>query len=44
MALAGERVEKMLADYQQPHLDEGIREGLEAYVAKKKESMPDAFM
>mgnify|MGYP002143183175 FL=1 len=44
MQLASERVKKQLADYQQPHLDEGIREGLEAYVAKKKESMPDAFM
>jgi trimethylamine--corrinoid protein Co-methyltransferase len=44
MALAGERVQKMLADYVAPELDAGIREGLEAYVAQKKESMPDAFM
>ena len=44
MALAGERVQKMLADYQAPHLDESIREGLEGYVARKKESMPDAFL
>jgi trimethylamine--corrinoid protein Co-methyltransferase len=44
MALAGERVQKMLADYQAPHLDESIREGLEGYVARKKDSMPDAFL
>ena len=44
MALAGERVQKMLGDYQAPHLDEGIREGLESYVANKKASMPDAFL
>jgi trimethylamine--corrinoid protein Co-methyltransferase len=44
MALAGERVQKMLADYQAPHLDESIQEGLEGYVARKKESMPDAFL
>jgi trimethylamine---corrinoid protein Co-methyltransferase len=44
MALAGERVQKMLADYQAPHLDQGIREGLEEYVANKKASMPDAFL
>jgi trimethylamine---corrinoid protein Co-methyltransferase len=44
MALAGERVQKMLADYQPPHLDEGIKDGLEAYVAERKASMPDAFL
>lgn len=43
-ALAQVRVRKMLADYQQPALDEGLREALDAYVAKKKESMPDAFL
>ena len=44
MQLAGERVKKQLADYQQPALDEGIRESLEAFVAKRKEEMPDAFV
>jgi trimethylamine--corrinoid protein Co-methyltransferase len=43
-ALAEERVKKMLGDYQQPALDAGIREGLDAFVAKRKEEMPDAFM
>lgn len=44
MQLAGERVKKQLNDYQQPALDEGIREALNEYVAKKKASMPDSFM
>ena len=43
-ALASVRVKKMLADYQAPALDEGIAEALNEYVAKKKASMPDAFM
>jgi len=43
-ALATLRVQKMLGDYQQPALDEGIREALDDYVARKKASMPDAFM
>jgi trimethylamine--corrinoid protein Co-methyltransferase len=43
-ALASLRVEKMLADYQQPHLDPSIDEALKAYVRQKKESMPDAFI
>jgi trimethylamine--corrinoid protein Co-methyltransferase len=43
-ALASLRVEKMLADYQQPHLDPSIDEALKAYVRQKKESMPDAFV
>lgn len=43
-ALASARVKKMLADYQAPALDEGIAEALNDYVAKKKASMPDAFM
>ncbi|MEQ9259926.1 MAG: trimethylamine methyltransferase family protein [Roseovarius sp.] len=41
--LAAARVKKMLNDYQQPALDPGITEALEAYVAEKKASMPDAF-
>ncbi len=43
-ALAGERVKKMLGDYQAPTLDAGIRESLDAYVAKRKSEMPDAFI
>ena len=44
MQLAAERVAKQLGDYQQPHLDEGTREALDAYVAQRKDSMPDAFV
>ncbi len=43
-ALAAARVEALLAAYEQPPLDPGIAEGLSAYVARKKDSMPDAFM
>ena len=43
-ALAGERVTKMLGDYQAPDLDAGIRESLESYVARRKSEMPDAFI
>ena len=42
--LASERVKKMLGDYVQPEMDEGKQEELEAYVANKKASMPDAFI
>ncbi len=42
--LAALRVEKMLADYQQPALDPAIRESLDAYVAQKKAAEPDSFM
>lgn len=41
--LAAERVRQLLADYRQPPLDPGVAEALNEYVAKKKESMPDAF-
>lgn len=44
VALATARVEKLLADYQQPQLDPSIDEALRAYVRTKKESMPDAFI
>ena len=37
------RVERLLSDYVQPEIDPGIDEGLKEYVAKKKESEPDAF-
>ncbi|MDP2738407.1 MAG: trimethylamine methyltransferase family protein [Pseudorhodobacter sp.] len=43
-ALAAERVKKMLGNYQQPSLDPGIAEALHDYVARKKASVPDAFM
>lgn len=43
-ALASQRVQNQLAAYQQPALDSAIRDALEAYVAEKKASMPDAFM
>ncbi len=43
-ALAAERVKKQLGDYQQPPLDQGVAEALDAYVAQKKASMPDAFI
>ncbi len=42
--LARERVAKLLRDYQKPALDAGIEEALTDYVARKKASMPDAFM
>jgi trimethylamine--corrinoid protein Co-methyltransferase len=43
-ALAEIRVKKMLGDWQKPDLDAGIAESLADYVARKKASMPDAFM
>jgi len=43
MVLANARVKKMLGDYQQPPLDPAIAEALAAFVATRKESMPDAF-
>lgn len=42
--LAAARVAKLLADYQQPHLDPAIDEELKAYIQKKKDSMPDSFI
>ncbi len=41
--LAAARVEKLLADYQQPGMDPAIAEALAAYVAERKASEPDAF-
>ncbi len=37
-------MKKLLGDYQQPALDEGVAEALADYVARKKDSMPDAFI
>ena len=42
--LAGDRVRKLLGDYQQPQLDPAIAESLSDYVARKKASVPDAFL
>ena len=43
-ALAAQRVDKLLRDYQQPSLDPATDEALKDYIAQKKDSMPDAFM
>ncbi len=40
---ANETARKWIADYVAPEMDPGTREALDAYVATKKESMPDAF-
>ena len=42
-ALASAREKRMLAEYEAPPIDAGVRESLEAFVAKRKEAMPDAF-
>ncbi|HQU67499.1 MAG TPA: trimethylamine methyltransferase family protein [Albidovulum sp.] len=44
VTLARERVAKLLNDYQKPAIDPAVEEALTEYVAKKKASMPDAFM
>ena len=44
VALARARVDKLLTDYQKPAIDPGVEEALTEYVAKKKASMPDAFL
>lgn len=43
-ALAAVKLDRMLADYQQPILDPAIDEALKAYMAEKKAAMPDAFI
>ena len=42
-ARANERVKRMLADYQPPPIEDSTREALEAFVAKRKEELPDAW-
>ncbi|MBL4628575.1 MAG: trimethylamine methyltransferase family protein [Roseicyclus sp.] len=42
--LAAAKVDRMLADYQQPPLDPATDEELRAYMTQKKASMPDAFI
>ena len=41
--LAAARVEKLLADYQAPAIDPAVVEALDAYIAERKASEPDAF-
>lgn len=43
VSLARARMQVLLDNYQQPHMDPAIHEALTSYVAKKKESMPDSF-
>ena len=43
VAVAAERVETLMGQYQQPALDPAVGEALSSYVAEKKASMPDAF-
>lgn len=40
---ASEQVQTALAAYEAPALDEGVDEALAAFIAAKKDSMPDAF-
>lgn len=42
-ARANIRVKQMLAEYQPPPIDDATREALEAFVAKRKEELPDAW-
>ena len=42
--LAALRVEKMLADYQQPAIDPSVNEALSDYMSRKKAEVPDSFM
>ena len=42
--LASARVRKLLRDYEKPALDPAIDEALQDFVARKKASMPDAFV
>ena len=43
-ALASQRVKTLLDAYQKPAMDPAIEEALNAFVAEKKASMPDAFV
>ena len=40
---ANELARRWLESYEAPHLDQGIEDGLKDFVARKKESMADAF-
>ena len=41
--LAADRVRAALASYEAPPLDEGVREALDAYIARRKGAVSDAF-
>ena len=43
VALAAARVQKLLDEYQQPAMDAGVAEALDAFVTMRKESMADAY-
>lgn len=43
-ALATERVSHLLAAYEKPAIEPAVEEALDAYVAKRKAEMPDAFI
>ncbi|MEM6727202.1 MAG: trimethylamine methyltransferase family protein, partial [Pseudomonadota bacterium] len=43
-ALATARVKRLLEAYEAPGLDPAVKDALDAYVAQKKASMPDAFV
>ena len=40
---ANELARRWLESYEAPYLDPGIEDGLNDFVRRKKESMPDAF-
>ncbi|MDO5756817.1 MAG: trimethylamine methyltransferase family protein [Rhodobacterales bacterium] len=44
MTLANLRMHRMLDTYRRPALDQGIADALDEFIAKKKASMPDAFV
>ena len=44
VALAHQRVERLLNDYQPPAMDVAVREALDAHVARRKAEEPDSFM
>lgn len=44
MQLAHERVERMMTEYTQPPIDPAVDEALQAFMAKRKASEPDAFV
>ncbi|MDB6178080.1 trimethylamine methyltransferase family protein [Paracoccus sp. Z330] len=43
-ALAQQKVQKMLGEYQAPGLDPGISEALDDYILRKKAAVPDSFV
>lgn len=40
---ANKRVKQMLNEYVEPAIDAGTKEALQAYVAKRKEELPEAW-